>query len=408
MRVVFVNRFFYPDISATSQILSELAFALAEDGLEVYVITSRLSYLGPAPTLAPAENVNGVEVRRVWTTRFGRRNYLGRMFDYLTFYPACFFAMLTEARPGDILVAKTDPPLISVVVALAASLRRATLVNWIQDLFPDVASRLKVPGFGSWTADILRHLRDWGFKRAALNVVIGKKMAHLLGQRGIAPESIALIPNWADGSLIKPLIPEENALRGAWGLSGKFVVGYSGNLGLAHDAEAFLQVAERLKGEPEIVFLFIGGGGRSDVFRQEVEKRRLSNVRFEPYQPREALGLSLTAPDLHLVSLLPNLEGLIVPSKFYGALAAGRPVAFIGDIQGELAHEITDARCGGVFAPSNTLGLAAFIANLARNSDDAKSMGARARSLFMEKYEKSGRIAAWRMQLTRVGISHEQ
>lgn len=408
VRVVFVNRFFYPDISATSQILSDLAFALAQDGLEVHVITSRLSYLGLAPTLAPAECVQGVEVHRVWTTRFGRGNHLGRMLDYLTFYLASFFAILALARRGDVLVAKTDPPLISVVVALAASLRRATLINWIQDLFPDVASQLKVPGLGGWGAALLRHLRDWGFKRAALNVVIGVKMAQLLERRGIAPKGITLISNWADGSLIKPLMPAENTLRKAWNLGEKFVVGYSGNLGMAHDAEAFLRVAEHLRDDQKIVFLFVGGGGRLDAFRQEVEDRQLTNVRFEPYQPREKLGLSLTVPDLHMVSLLPILEGLIVPSKFYGALAAGRPIAFIGDAQGELAREITGAHCGGVFASSDTLGLATFIANLARNSKDAASMGGRARSLFMEKYEKSGRIDSWKTQLARVGVSHEQ
>jgi len=403
VRVVFVNRFFYPDIAATSQILSDLAFALAEDGMEVHVVTSRLSYLGHGPALASAERIGGVEVHRVWTTRFGRGHFIGRILDYLTFYPSSFFALLALVRRGDVLIAKTDPPLISVVAAIVAGIRRARLINWIQDLFPEIASKLKMPGMWRWVAATLCRLRNWGLRRAALNVVIGERMARLLEQRGVAPSKIALIPNWADGNLVKPLSREENVLRTMWGLDEKFVVGYSGNLGMAHEIDAFVRVAELLREDPRIVFLFIGGGGRLNAFRHDVERRQLRNVRFEPYQRREKLGLSLTVPDLHLVSLLPALEGLVVPSKFYGALAAGRPIAFIGATDGELAREITEARCGGVFSPADVDGLAAFIANLARNSRDATSMGARARNIFLDKYETRGRIMSWKALLSRVG-----
>src|SRR5437763_3853251 len=157
MRVVFVNRYFYPDHSATSQMLADLAFHLAARGWDVGVITSRLRYDEgngrrdeARPTLAKRETIHGVDVRRIWTTHFGRARLIGRAFDYFTFYHSAFHAIRRERK--SLIVAMTDPPLLSVVAALAAP----NVVNWVQDLFPEVAQRLgvRIPHF-------VNRLRDW-------------------------------------------------------------------------------------------------------------------------------------------------------------------------------------------------------------------------------------------------------
>src|SRR5947209_15615761 len=143
MRIVFVNRYFFPDHSATSQMLADLAFHVAVRGWDVGVITSRLLYessvLGPRSSDGEnqhGETVNGVDVRRIWTTRFGRGALVGRAFDYLTFYMSAFFAMRRERR--SLIVAMTDPPLLSIVATLAAP----NVLNWVQDLFPEIAQHL--------------------------------------------------------------------------------------------------------------------------------------------------------------------------------------------------------------------------------------------------------------------------
>src|SRR5437868_5027237 len=138
-RIVFVNRFFHPDHSATSQMLSDLSFHLAERGRRVEVVTSRQRYDDADAKLPPRETVRGVEVRRIWSTRFGRGFLPGRAVDYATFYISAFLALLRRATRDSTIVALTDPPLISVVAALAAMLRGAKLINWTQDLFPEVA-----------------------------------------------------------------------------------------------------------------------------------------------------------------------------------------------------------------------------------------------------------------------------
>ncbi len=144
---------------------------------------------------------------------------------------------------------------------------------------------------------------------------------------GVAPEKIRLISNWADASVLKPVLHEENDLRRVWGLDGKFVVGYSGNLGRAHEYETLIDAIARLEDDPPsgppVVWLFIGGGALYEEFALQTSRRHLTSVVFKPYQSRDMLSQSLSAADVHLVSLRPELEGLIVPSKFYGITAVG-------------------------------------------------------------------------------------
>jgi colanic acid biosynthesis glycosyl transferase WcaI len=269
-RVLFVNRFFHPDHSATSQMLSDLAFHLAERGWTIEVVTSRQRYDDARARLPAREMVRGVEVRRAWSTRFGRGFLPGRAIDYATFYISAFFALLRDTERGSTIVALTDPPLISVVAAMAAMLRGARLVNWTQDLFPEVAEAL-----GMRALRVLRRARDWSLRRAHANVALGEIMAARL-------PSAVVIHNWADASLHPVDVPHD-----------RFVVGYSGNLGRAHDAQTMLAAIRMLKEDAQIEFVITGGGAQLDSIRAE----RLPNVRFAGYAPREALSESLSSAD---------------------------------------------------------------------------------------------------------------
>ena len=174
VKLIFVNRYFHPDISATSQMLSGLAFHLAGKGAEVHVITSRQRYDDPAAALSSSELVRGVQVHRVPTSRFGRGNLLGRVLDYASFYLSASLKLASLATRGDIVIAKTDPPLISVPAMLVARLRGAQLVNWLQDLFPEVAERagLRLGGI----AGLARAARNLSLRKAAANVVLGERV----------------------------------------------------------------------------------------------------------------------------------------------------------------------------------------------------------------------------------------
>ncbi len=418
LRIFFVNRYFYPDHAATSQMLTDLAFALAKRGHRITVVTSRLRYDDPLARLPEQETVGGVDVIRIATSGFGRAGLFGRAVDYLTFYFSAARALFQKARRGDVIVAKTDPPLLSLVTMPVARLRGARAVNWLQDIYPDVATVLGV-GRGRLRGIPLTFLRWWrnrALPKAALNVAIGERMATMLRGIGVPPGRIRVIPNWADGTLVRPVRADENALRRQWRFGDDVVIGYSGNLGRAHDAETILQAMDLTEARaasqlvmaqianggalapvaaPRISWLFVGGGAQFERLRAESRRRGHLNVQFQPYQPREQLAESLSTPDIHLISLRPGLEGLIVPSKYYGIAAAGRPAIFIGASEGEIGRILTETGTGLVVAEGDGAGLADAVRKLVEDPRLREEMGRRARALFEARFDLSFAVDAW-------------
>jgi glycosyltransferase involved in cell wall biosynthesis len=400
--VFFVNRFFHPDHSATSQLLSDLAFALAAAGPDrMTVITSRQLYDQPDADMSPQEEIAGVTVVRVRSTRFGRGRLMGRAVDYFSFYLGATATLLRLARRGDVIVAKTDPPLISVCAALVAWVKGARLVNWLQDLFPEVASALEVRG-SRFIEPWLKAVRNLSLRLARRNVALGELMAQRLMGEGVAGEKVVVIPNWADGAALRPVPREENRLRREWGLEGRFVVAYSGNFGRAHEFGTLLAAARALKDDERFAFLFIGGGAQQRQLEAAVRAEGLANVLFKPYQPRELLAQSLSAADVHVISLLPCLEGLIVPSKFYGIAAVGRPTLFIGDPAGELGRLLTAHDCGFALPIGDSAGVVVALQRLCAEPALAARMGASARALLEARFDRPIALAAWRELLSGV------
>lgn len=393
MRVILANRFFYPDESATSRMMSSLAFGLAAQGVNVEVVASRQRHDGGAP-FATYEQAGGVSFHRVPTARFGRARLLGRAADYATYHLSAGWRVRRLARAGDIVIIGTDPPLFSVTAMIALAGSRARLVNWMLDLFPEAAIELGLLRARGWAAHLLCGLRDMSLRRAQLNVAPIGRMAELLAERGLAPGNMLVMHQWSDGS-IRPIEPMDNPLRREWGVEGKFVVGYSGNFGRVHEFGTILDAAELLRHHADVVFLFIGDGQRKAWVEAEIRRRGLANVLMHPLQPRERLCPTLCAADVHLVSLLPALEACSVPSKFYGILAAGRPTLFVGDSDGEIARIIARTGCGVAVRIGEAALLADAIATLAASATQRMEMGSRARQVFEAEFNEAVGIGAW-------------
>jgi len=386
--------------------LADLAFGLVSRGANVLVITNRHRYDDPKVEFPARERVRGVEVVRVWTSRYGPAPLSARMVDYLSFYLFASLALAWRARRGDIVVANTDPALISVPVALVAFLRGARLVNWVQDIYPEVAERKGVRLARGAVGMMLRVLRNLSFRCAALNVVLGERMAHEVRRiSGAGPGRIEVIHNWADGDAIVPVPPAENPLLESWELSGKFVVMYSGNMGQVHEFETILKAAESLLSHPQIVFLFVGSGFYRGWIAHEARNRGLTNIRFEPYQLRERLSQSLGVAHVHLTSLLPSMEGLVVPSKIYGVLACGRPTLHVGDSKGEIASILQAGEAGFTIPPGDWAQLSKRLLELASDPALATELGKNARRAFEKSYSMETAHECWRVALLRIDRS---
>jgi glycosyltransferase involved in cell wall biosynthesis len=273
------------------------------------------------------------------------------------------------------------------------------LVNWLQDLFPEVARVLSGRTEPGLLERGLRSLRDWSLNAAAANVVIGERMKEAVLRRGVQATRVHVIENWADGDIVAPIPVQQSRLRHALGLDGKFVAEYSGNLGRAHEADTLLGAATAMKSHSKFAFLMIGGGYKMQQFRDSATAGELTNVIFLPYRARAELSDSMAAADVHIVSLLPAMESFIVPSKIYGILAAGRPVIFVGDPNGEIAGIISRGRCGSVVRVGDS---DALVRELERLKDDAplrQSMSMAASEYFAEHYTAERAAERWKKVL---------
>jgi glycosyltransferase involved in cell wall biosynthesis len=368
MRVVFLNRFYWPDEPATGQLLTDLAEALAARGHDVTVIASR-----PARSIVPErETRHGVRIERVHGTRAAGRRLRGKAWDFATFYFAALWRLCSIARRGTTVVAMTDPPLLGIGTWLVARLRGARVVHWVQDIYPELAIELA----GQRWLRLIRPLRNHTWRDADHVVTLGQDMAGVLADAGVAPRRLTLVPNWGPHGVGSPDPAAVARLRLTWGLEGKFVVAYSGNLGRVHDLEPVLAAAELLRGEPGIVFIFVGDGAQRATLEADATRRGLSQVRFLAAQPRDRLAAALGVGDVHLVTLRPGCERYVFPSKLHGIAAVGRPALFVGPPRCEIAQLAAERGLGRAVSRDDPAALAAAIRALAADAPGRAAMGA--------------------------------
>ncbi|RWX81831.1 glycosyltransferase WbuB [Neorhizobium lilium] len=400
--MVFVNRYFHPDQSATSRVLSSLVFSLAERGLDVWALASRDIHNKSGVQLAPEEMVNGVKIRRLASGKFGRHSLLGRSVDYALFHILAFFWLMRNVSVGDMVVVCTDPPLLSVSTSIALRIKGAVMTNWIMDLFPETAIELGFFKHARWLGRWVVKARNWSLGAPGITVCPTEKMAEYLIREGVSPDRVTVMHHWSDGEEIYPVAASENALRVKWGLRDAFVVGYSGNFGRAHDFNTIIEAAQRLRHRSDIRFLLIGGGHQHSAVVEAARNLDLDNLIFKPLQPASDLASSLSVADVHLVSLLPELEHCIIPSKFYGILAAGRPTIFIGDLDGEVPRVLAAKGCGRAVPIGGAQQLAALIEDMQQHPDATAATGQAARRLMTDEYSREHAADAWCALIARM------
>lgn len=362
--ILFVNRVYPPTPGATGKLLAELAETLAAHGWRVSVIASR-----PENSPAQTESRNGVSLLWVRGLPFTRSTHWRRALSYVSLYPALLWRALCAPR-HDITVMLTDPPLQFVFGAVLRLFKGTSLVHWAQDIYPEIAEQLGVIKPGGLVAGSLRRISTFALRRFDRIVVVGECMKHRLLARELRAERLALITNWAPPEIIR-LDEKPNEFCQEQRSAERFVVMYSGNLGLAHTFDAMLDAAEVLqREEPRVLFLVVGDGPRLDWVRGQSQLRQLHNVRFLPPQPASRLAEVLGAAHVHLITMRDELRGLVVPSKLYGILAVGRPVIFIGPRESEVAREIEREGVGTVLPVATGMKLAATIREWA--SDEAR------------------------------------
>lgn len=402
MKVLLLNQVFYPDVAATAQHGTDLANHLVKEGHEVIAIASRSMYGHKGAVLPRYEVYNGIEIHRVGSSYFGKSGTIGRILDFGLWYILAFFKIITVKR-CDVCVAFTTPPFIAMLGLILRLLRGTKLVYWTMDLYPDVPVLYGMLKENGILTRLLEKLHRFILRKADHIIVLGRCMLDRILEKGIARDKISVVRVWADASEIIPASHVNNVYRNEWDIdSAKTIVMYSGNFGLMHDADTILGAIAALRDYKDIVFIFVGGGNRTDEARFYVNKHTLNNVRFEPYQPRERINDLLTLADIHLISLINGAEGLIVPCKLFGILAAGRPAVYIGSAKSEIGRIIQEENCGYIFEQGNIASLTACIMELAQKKTMSDTMGNNGREALVTKYDRSLSCAAIELCLKHV------
>jgi colanic acid biosynthesis glycosyl transferase WcaI len=385
LHVAFFNRSFHPDASATGQLLTELCETLvAEHGCRVSVVAG----VPPASATATGtgrpwrpfarEVYRGVEILRAHGTRLSKRRFIGRATNYVTYFLSACVAGLRLRRPH-IVVALTDPPIVGLAAYLAARWFRVPFVMAYKDIFPEVAVLLE--DFHSATVNrVLEQVNRFLVRKADRTVAIGETMRRrLIEGKGADPARTHVIADWIDCAAVVPTA-RDNPFSRAHGLTGRFVVMHSGNIGLSQGLELLVDVASRLVHVPDLDVVFVGDGVLKPALEARVRALGLSNVRFLPYQPKERLSESFGTADVFVVSLKAGLAGYIVPSKLYGILGAGRPYVAAVDPDSEVSAITARFDCGLLAEPGKADDVAAHILKLYYDRPRAEEMGRHARA----------------------------
>ncbi|HEY2821422.1 MAG TPA: glycosyltransferase family 4 protein [Candidatus Acidoferrum sp.] len=388
MKVLLLNLYYPPDTSATAKMAAAFIEPLAPKH-DVTVVCGRPSY---DPTerrswrLWQAEQSNGIRIIRVGSTDYPRTQMARRVFNYLTYValsvPRSLFV------PCDVVLAMTDPPFEGIVGAFVAMLKRKPFVYNIRDMYPDMAvgGSIVKPGF---MARVWEKLHRWALRRATRVIVLGEDMKARIAAKGVAPGRIDIVRDGVDvtnsPATSSDFDPEViRAIRGDF----RFVLIHAGNLGFYGAWETLLTAARELQNDG-VGLIFVGDGAQRSRLQELAADA--PNIRFLPFFPANKIPSVLAAADAHVITIKRGLEGVVVPSKMYGILAAGRPILAVAPNETDAATLAGREDFGSAADPDSPESVVAAVRSLLADPARLAAMGAAARSA-APRYSRSSEI----------------
>jgi hypothetical protein len=326
--LLVLSQVYPPDPASVGQHTADAAAEMARRGYRVVVLTANRGYDDPTVRYPRREILDGVEVRRLPFSSLGKRSIPIRVLGGLLFLLQAIPRGLVTRRLASVLVS-TSPPMCSAAALVIGVLRSVPVKYWVMDLNPDQTVALGRVRPDALSVRIFERFNRWILGRAADVIVLDRFMADRLLRKRDVRAKLTVLPPWPHEDHLEAVCHEVNPFRARHGLEGKFVIMYSGNHGPSNPISTILRAAPMLRDDPSIEFLFIGGG----IGKKEVEaaiRDGASNVRSLPYQPLSEIKYSLSAADVHVVTVGPAIVGMCHPCKVYGAMAVGRPVLLLG------------------------------------------------------------------------------
>ena len=400
--------YYYPDVASTGQILTELAEGLKES-FHTTVICTVPSYTGKVSQYYRKhkyyyENINGVDVLRIRVPEFRKNFAPSRIVNIVSYFFSAVAATFRVERQDYVFTISQPPVLGGLLGVIGKNLKKAKLIYNIQDFNPEQVKAVEFTG-NRLILNAMMLMDKHSCKAANKVIVVGRDMVDTLRNRfGKKMVPYAYINNWIDEKEIYPL-PEGNAgvqkFRKRYGLENRFVMMYSGNIGLYYDLPNLLKLIAQLQQEKEVVFAFIGEGSVLEELKEYQQKHQLENVVFIPYQEKKDLIYSLNAGDVHFVMNAKGIKGVSVPSKLYGVMAAGKPVLGILEEGAEARLIVEEAQCGRVVSPEDYEAIRNLIREFIqkRNSEELACMGEKGRNYLVQHLTKDVSIKKYRDEI---------
>ncbi len=399
--ILIISQVYLPDPAAVGMQIADAAAALVDRGYRVRVLTANRGYDDPSQVYATREVRSGVEILRLPLSSFGKRSIASRLLSGLLFVGQ---ASVVGAflRGVDGILVTTAPPMCALAALVVSRLRRAPVAYWVMDLNPDQMVALGRVSQDSLAVSAFDYLNRRILSRSALVVAMDEFMAERLRRKVDVGDKLRVLPPWPHDDHLESVEHTKNPFRKKHRLDGKFVVMYSGNHGPSSPVTTCLDAAALLEHRPDIVFLFVGGG----VGKEEVEaaiRNGASNVRSLPYQPLESIKYSLSAADVHLVTVGDAVVGIVHPSKIYGAMSIGRPILLTAPTQCHATSLVAPAHAGYHVNNGDAVGAARAIEVMASMSkSELAQMAENGRAMIRRSFSRE----MLRTQFVDLLVSH--
>lgn len=385
-KFLLISQVFYPDEVSTASLFTGLCSSLVKKGVAVEVWAGHPSYTNS--TRQPRTlNYSGIKIRYLASTNFRKTSIFGRFLNIMTFSLSVCSRLLFSGEKIPVWT-HTTYPFTGIIASLICRSKERKFIYILLDIFPEGMIRLgKLSGKNRlvklWDRMFIRSL-----ERSDRIIAIGRDIKQWVGERNPALlEKTEYIPHWHDENIIFPVDLETNRFVAEYGLTNKFLVQYSGNMGLWNEMRTIGKVVNN---SPEgVTFIFIGGGIRKEEMIREFKNEQPENVILLPFVQENKFNESLNASHVHLVTMKENLEGMAVPCKIYGILAAGKPVIGMVPENSEIGLIIKEENCGILLNPADAEGLVDAINLLKENQELRIEMGGNSRKAFESKYKVS-------------------
>lgn len=404
MRIGIICQYFPPEVAPIGVMVKELAEDLGNEGHAITIFTGFPNH--PQGTIHSGYRLKfggedeqiscGVTVRRNWLYITSSKSFFPRVLNYGSFALSTMISAILRRQDVYLII---SPPLSNFFIGILLRVLGRRYVLNVQDIYPDAAVAVGVLR-NSVFIDILKRFECLAYRMADMVTVISKGFRANLIAKGVPDEKLMVISNWINLEEIQPQ-PKTNSFSIHQEIHDRFVVLYSGTIGHVSGAEIISEVAQLLSDEEAIVLMIIGEGVVKSQLQTEAEARRLNNLRFLPYQPRQVLPELLSSASVGLVTLKPGHGGNSVPSKILGYLAAGRPVIASVDPESDTWAFVEDADCGICVPPGDPVALSDAIRRLNRDPELVRRLGQNGRDYLEENLSRKEVTRLYEVALCR-------